>query len=143
MNIEEVSNYLIKNYGFEETPCTIPSDDWEYNKMNVYVFTRRVSLMLFKLLLMISPIKRLVSRPDGSIWLKKYLELGLCEIELKDPSMFTHDQSSKVNVRVMYSDVNIAAEVTGNHEESIEKLFYLIPELRMLVRQRKISSLTE
>ncbi len=137
MNVQDVTEYLISNYGFEITPCSIPENDWEHTKLDFYVMIKRKMFWLFRTLMRLSPIKRLEERPDGSVWLEKRLNSGLCEIELLP------DYESNTNVRIMYSDINMNAQVIDNHEEAIEKLFYLIPELRMMVRHRRLNSLTE
>lgn len=142
MDINGVASYLVSNYDFEISPCQMPYDEWEYNKMNLFIMVKRKMLWLFRLLVKFFPIKRLQERPDGSVWLNKSLLDGLCEIELIDTE-FDIDKDSKINVRIMYSDINMNVQIVDNYEETIEKLFYLIPELRILVRQKRLESLTE
>ncbi len=140
-----ISKYLIANYGFDEVPCSVPLNVFEDSKLYIYVNIKKVSLTIFRFLMKLFPIKRLKERPDGSVWLQKYLSCGICEVEVFDTTkeLYNRCDTSQIKIRIYYTNINICAEITGKYEESVEKLFSLIPELQTLVRQKKINELTE
>jgi hypothetical protein len=60
--------YFLSKYGFEEVPCAIPKNNFEYFKRNIYLRIRGRSEKLFFFLQKICPIKFLKERPNGELY---------------------------------------------------------------------------
>jgi len=157
---KEVIDYLT-GLGFEIQPCSVPLNDKEYFKRDLFVMIGRKSNFLFRLLRKWFPIKYKSEREDKSIWFILRDEItrkSIYEIELK-PSSDEHIRSmrfhydnfdySKWTLRVcsgpsfafldgddffyLYGDPD-----QGSPIEEIEYHFNQIPELKQLIRQKKL-----
>jgi len=67
MNLEMYKEFLSK-YGFEEIPCSIPKDYFEYAKRFVYLKIREKNEKIFFFLQKFWPIKFLKERPNGDLY---------------------------------------------------------------------------
>jgi len=60
---------IVSKYGFEEVPCAIPKNNFQYFKREIYFKIYEISPKLFYFLRdKVSPIKFLKDRPDGSLF---------------------------------------------------------------------------
>ena len=60
---------IVSKYGFEEVPCAIPKNNFQYFKRGIYFKIYEISPKLFYFLRdKVSPIKFLKDRPDGSLF---------------------------------------------------------------------------
>ena len=67
MNKDQYKNFLLK-YGFEEVPCSIPKNYFEYAKRFVYLKIREKNEKTFFFLQKFWPIKFLKERPNGDLY---------------------------------------------------------------------------
>jgi hypothetical protein len=85
MKIDFILEHIKNAYGFESIPCSIPKDDFQSFKRNIYIFIyNRISKKLFYFLRdKISPIKYLDKRPNRSLWFQKRNSEGKVSIEVE------------------------------------------------------------
>lgn len=78
-----IVDHIVDVYGFEITPCSIPSSGFQYLKRDFYIFLMdcKLNRLSFFLRNKVSSIKFLKERPNGSFWLRKRMGT-LCEIEV-------------------------------------------------------------
>jgi len=67
MNKDQYKDFLSK-YGFEEVPCSIPKNNFEYFKRDIYLKIREKNEKAFFFLQKIWPIKFLKERPNGDLY---------------------------------------------------------------------------
>lgn len=73
---------IVSKYGFQEVPCSIPKNNFQYFKRGIYFKIYEISPKLFYFLRdKVSPIKFLKDRPDGSLFFS-IKENGITTYEL-------------------------------------------------------------
>jgi len=99
MILHSVIDFLIKAYGFELIPCTIPRDEFQSIKRDFYFFVySKMNRRLFYFLNKLSPIKYLDVRPNGEIFMVKK-ENGIVKYEIEiteDKRYYWSNESYKV-----------------------------------------------
>jgi len=161
--MEEIVDYIVDTYEFEIVPCSIPSNEFQYQKRNFYIWIKNnIGEKLFYFLRdKVSPIKFLKNRPDGSISLKKRTsDDKLIEIEIQKIYLFDHS-SNEVKPYFNYSiktffDIDSFwfpvrnLRSSGLYDEiqiekldikSIDGLICQIPDLKEFNRNKKIEKL--
>jgi len=161
--LNKIVDYIEQEYDFEIVPCSIPSSYFQYVKRNFYIWVKEKNEKLFYFLRdKVSPIKFLKERPDGSIWLRKRMSNDkLCEIELKIVYLFDHkgnevepyfnysiniyfDNFKDYFMHVNSSNINMNDSylIIGEFNPVlIDKHICQIPELKELIRDKKIASI--
>lgn len=163
--MEEIVDYIVDTYEFEIVPCSIPSNEFQYQKRDFYIWIKNnIGEKLFYFLRdKISPIKFLENRPDGSIFLKKRTsDDKLIEIEIQKIYLFDHsgnevkpyfNYSIKTFFSFWYPVRNLPS--SGLYDEmqideiqiekldikSIDGLICQIPDLKEFNRNKKIEKL--
>ena len=150
--MEEIVNYIVDTYEFEVVPCLIPANELQYIKRNFYIWIMNsVSKKLFYFLRdKVSPIVFLKERPDGSVWLRKRMSNGECEIEVKTIYLFDHN-GNEVKPYFNYSIRidNGYLYVYNLDEIQIEKLDTILidkhlcqsKELKQFLRNKKLENI--
>lgn len=160
--MDEIVNYIVDSYKFEIVPCSIPSSEFQYIKINFYIWIMGISKNLFYFLRdKISPIRFLSERPDGSVWLRRRMSNGeLSEIELKKIYLFDYNGNEvkpffNYSIRLFFDihDFFIPVKSAGNtglyEEIKLEKLdtllidkhFCQITELKEFNRNKKLENI--
>lgn len=149
--IQSLVEHIVNAYGFEITHCSIPKNNFQYLKRNFYLFiNRKISNIIFKLLMKLSPIRFMSSRPNGDIYLQKRIDGRLSEIMIEpipvEATIYTNDTKglfkidASYNYRVEVS--NISFVVNGfTTNEHIDIYFMDIPEFKETIRDYKLSKL--
>jgi len=161
--IQSVIEHITKVYEFEMTSPSIPRSHFQYLKRNFYLFIKKnISEKLFYFLRdKVSPIKFMLERPDGEIWLKKRFNDGLCELELRpipveaaiyvtnSKGVYKPDHTGNYKVRLYYPHIPSKFGV-GEMEfpinvkcgsECIDAYFVEIPQLKESLRDYKLRKL--
>jgi len=157
---KEVIDYLT-GLGFQIQPCSVPLNDKECIKRNLLIMIRHKSEFLFRLLIKWFPIKFKSERDDKSIWFilrDEVTKKSVYEIEFK-PKSDEHIESMRIHYdNFDYSEWTLRVcsgpafaflpgddffylyddPEQGNHIEEIEYHFNQIPELKQLIRQKKL-----
>ena len=160
LEIQHIIDHLVKVYGFEPVPCSIPRNGFQYFKRTVYLFIlSKISKRLFYFLRdKVSDIKYLDKRPTGEIWLHKRLGGKLSyELEIKpllpQVSIYTTDTKGifrpniksnfKVKVYPNLSDVECKT-FPMNPDTGIKSMDLHLsdfPDLKSYIREQKLKSL--
>ena len=164
--LNKIVDYIEQEYDFEIVPCSIPSNYFQYVKRNFYIWIMKKNEKLFYFLRdKVSPIKFLKERPDGSIWLRKRMsDDKLCEIELKIVYLFDHNGNEvepyfnySINIYFDFSSRDYFIPVNSPRLQMlgdmdtcyidsfnpvlIDKNLCQIPELKELIRDKKLASI--
>lgn len=162
LKIQPVIDYIEDTYDFKFVPCSIPRNDFQYSKRNLYIFIlRKVSKKFFYFLKKVSPIKYIKERPDGRLWYQKRGEDGRVSVELEivplPPEVFMYatdtTQSFKISLKyqnykfTIYTTINGFSSVTtfpfnyNCDEQMINNHFSKIDELKRELRHKRLSEL--
>lgn len=157
--IQPVIEHIEKVYGFEFSPCSIPSSSFQYFKRYIYLFIfSKVSKKLFYFLKdKVSPIKFLDERPGKEIWFHKRnsegrvsMEVEICPIPV-EVCIYTTDyknifKPSDENYKVklyLEGDREIMTFLLNDIRgiENIDAHFIDVPELKEILRDYKLKNI--
>lgn len=132
---------IVSKYGFEEIPCSIPKNDFQYFKRNIYFKIYEISPKLFYFLRdRVSPIKFLKERPDGSLFYS-IKENGVTKYEIcieKHPMMSTYLGETTLSIIENKKNIDDAQAQTINRSyssdselvDNLDKDIQNFPELK-------------
>jgi len=149
--VEEIVDYIVDTYEFEIVPCSIPSNEFQYQKRNFYIWVKNnIGEKLFYFIRdKVSPIKFLENRPDGSIWLKKRMsDDKLIEIEIQKIYLY-YSIKTFFDIDSFWFPVRSLTNSSLYDEIQIEKLdvklidkhLCQIPYLKEFSRNKKIENI--
>jgi hypothetical protein len=165
MDKEKVCDYLVKEYNLERVPCSIPKNDFELFKRNLYFLINDLfddkynrNLKIFWKLKNFFPIKFLEERPGGEEYFylrdsnkKIILELRLDSKRQITTTKFRNQKFQKpTDVLIGYTLTNLNTDdeyiIDPNYTKKnifgmIDNVFTSIEELKPYMREKSLKEL--
>lgn len=144
-----IFEFIDSNFGFELTPCSIPANDFQEFKRDLYLLiSDKLGFRIMSLFRAISPIKFLSDRPGGEVWLK-HKDSGI-EVQIKpippeasiygdNDGIFQPMLSNNYKVCIYANGENIYFKINSMcYAQSIKHYFLKIPVLKEEYRNNRL-----